>query len=204
MQHLAAECKSRSAGPPSTVGSNLRPTPALFRDDARGRSLAGVRFLGNLVASGGVRSMQMALLIGVQASGKSTFFRERFFATHVRVNLDMLRTRNRERQFIETCLRTGQPFAVDNTNPTRDERRGYIEAARAARFRVVGYYLQSVLEDCKRRNLERPSELIVPLVGLLGTHARLELPRRDEGFDELYYVRQADGGFQVEKWSDEI
>jgi predicted kinase len=148
--------------------------------------------------------MQMALFIGLQASGKSTFYRERFFATHIRVNLDMLRTRHRERRFVETCLETGQPFVVDNTNPTRAERQAYIEAARRARFRVVGYYLQSVLDDCKRRNLARPSELVVPLAGLLGTYARLELPRRDEGFDELYYVRQADGGFQIEAWSDEI
>jgi predicted kinase len=148
--------------------------------------------------------MQMVLFIGVQASGKSTFFRERFFATHVRVNLDMLRTRHRERQFVETCLRTGQPLVVDNTNPTRAERRIYLEAAKAARFRVIGYYFRSTLDECKRRNLERSPELVVPLVGLLGTYARLELPRRDEGFCELYYVRQADGGFQVEEWSDEI
>jgi predicted kinase len=148
--------------------------------------------------------MQMVLFIGVQASGKSTFFRERFFATHVRVNLDMLRTRHRERQFVETCLRTGQPLVVDNTNPTREERRIYLEGAKAARFRVIGYYFRSTLEECKRRNFQRSPELVVPLVGLLGTYARLELPRRDEGFDELYYVRQADGGFQVEAWSDEV
>jgi hypothetical protein len=36
--------------------------------------------------------MHAILLIGLQASGKSTFFRERFSDTHVRINLDMLRT----------------------------------------------------------------------------------------------------------------
>lgn len=148
--------------------------------------------------------MQMALFIGLQASGKSTFYRERFFATHVRLSLDLLRTRHRERQFLDTCLRTGQPLVVDNTNPTRAERRVYIEAARSTRFGVVGYYFRSTLEDCKRRNLERQSELVVPLAGLLGTYARLELPRRDEGFCELYYVRQVDGRFEVEAWRDEV
>ncbi|MEN3294973.1 MAG: hypothetical protein V7642_4226, partial [Burkholderiales bacterium] len=40
--------------------------------------------------------MEMLLFIGIQASGKSTFYKERFFDTHVRISMDLLRTRNRE------------------------------------------------------------------------------------------------------------
>ena len=36
--------------------------------------------------------MEAVLFVGLQASGKSTFYRERFFRTHVRINLDMLKT----------------------------------------------------------------------------------------------------------------
>jgi hypothetical protein len=33
----------------------------------------------------------------------------------------------------------------------------------------------------------------------------LDLPSRDEGFDELYYVRiSEDGQFSVEEWRDEV
>jgi predicted kinase len=32
------------------------------------------------------------LFIGIRGSGKTTFFRERFFETHVRISLDLLRT----------------------------------------------------------------------------------------------------------------
>ena len=100
--------------------------------------------------------MEAVIFIGLQASGKSTFFKERFFNTHVRINLDMLKTRHREKQFLQVCLQTQQPFVVDNTNPTKEDRRKYIEAAKAAGFRVVGYYFQSQVEDCKRRNENRP------------------------------------------------
>jgi predicted kinase len=148
--------------------------------------------------------MDVAIFIGVQASGKSSFYRERFFRTHVRVNLDMLRTRHRERQLFETCLRTGQPFVVDNTNPTKTERQAYIEAAKAAKFRVIGYYFQSVVADCKLRNEQREEAQRVPLPGLLGTYAKLELPSRDEGFDDLYYVKLVNGGFAVEVWRHEV
>ncbi len=81
--------------------------------------------------------MEVIVFIGVQATGKSTFYRQRFFRTHVRVNMDMLRTRHRERRLIATCLETQQPFVVDNTNPDPKDRARYIEPARRAGFRVV-------------------------------------------------------------------
>jgi hypothetical protein len=40
--------------------------------------------------------MELALFIGIQATGKSSFYKERFYRTHVRVNYDMVKTRDRE------------------------------------------------------------------------------------------------------------
>ena len=69
---------------------------------------------------------------------------------------------------------------------------------------MVGYYFRSRVEDCMRRNEQRPADQRVPLKGLLGTAGRMELPSLDEGFDELHYVRIDDnGGFVVEGWRDE-
>ena len=82
--------------------------------------------------------MEMILLVGIQGSGKTTFFRERFFDTHVRVSLDMLRTRERERILIAACLMAQQPLVIDNTNTLASERAGYIEMARNAGFQTVG------------------------------------------------------------------
>jgi len=77
--------------------------------------------------------MKAVLFVGMQGSGKSSFFRERFYATHVRINRDMLKTAHREREFIETCLRTQQPFVVDEVNARREERSEYIDH-RGTRF----------------------------------------------------------------------
>ena len=148
--------------------------------------------------------MRMVIFIGLQASGKSSFYRERFFATHVRVGLDLLRTRHREKRFVELCLETRQPFVIDNTNPTRADRQRYLAPAKAAGFAVAGYYFRSAVEDCKRRNEARVGKAKIPLVGLLGTAARLELPSLGEGFDELHYVTPNDDGFTVEGWRDEV
>lgn len=40
----------------------------------------------------------------------------------------------------------------------------------------------------------------MPLAGLLGTYAKLELPSYDEGFDELFYVKGTEMRFDVEEW----
>jgi predicted kinase len=145
--------------------------------------------------------MEAVIFTGIQGTGKSTFYRERFFRTHMRLNMDMLRTRTRERILLEACLKAKQPFVVDNTNPTIKAREPYIAAAKAARFRVVGYYFQSSIDEALRRNEARPHDQRIPKVGLFATNARLQAPTFAEGFDELWDVRINEGdpgGFTVE------
>ncbi|MEL6431709.1 MAG: AAA family ATPase [Planctomycetota bacterium] len=144
--------------------------------------------------------MEAVLLMGIQATGKSSFCRERFGDTHVRINLDMLRTRHREQRLLDLCCEIRQPFVVDNTNPTREDRARYVTAARAVRMGVVGYYFESAIEPAMARNAKRSGAARVPDRGILGAYSRLELPSLDEGFDALYFVRIAEGGFAVEEW----
>jgi len=82
--------------------------------------------------------MEAIIFIGIQSTGKSTFFQQRLFASHVRINLDMLKTRNRERILLAACLEAKQPFVSDNTNLTREARAHYIsQAARQSRLRTA-------------------------------------------------------------------
>jgi predicted kinase len=148
--------------------------------------------------------MEAVIFIGLQGAGKSTFYRDRFFATHMRINLDMLKTRHRENRFLQVCIETRQPFVVDNTNPTRAKRQAYIQAAKQAGFKVVGYYFECQVEDCKRRNEQRPPRERIPIPGILATSARMEIPKREEGFDELFYVRIDEANrFVIEEWKEE-
>ena len=148
--------------------------------------------------------MEAIILCGIQATGKSTFCRERFFSTHVRLNLDMLRTRHREEVLLQACLSAKQPFVVDNTNVTRAERERYVVAAKNAGFRVIGYYFESRVSDALVRNATRLPEMQISERGVKGTAGRLERPAAAEGFDELYYVRIEAAGFTVEAWRDEV
>ncbi len=148
--------------------------------------------------------MEAIVLCGIQATGKSTFCKERLFRSHLRLSLDMLRTRHREDVLLQACIDAKQPFVIDNTNPTRAERERYITMARGAGFRVIGYYFESRVSDAVVRNSQRPTQEQIPEVGIKGTSARLELPAMREGFDSLFYVRMAGDGFEVEEWRDEV
>lgn len=149
--------------------------------------------------------MQAVILMGIQAAGKSTFYRQRFFDSHVRISLDLVKTRYRERRLLDFCLETHQRFVVDATNPTRDDRARYIAPARQANFEIVGYYFRAEVSACQERNQRREGAPRVPLRGLLGTYKKLELPRMDEGFDRLFYVAmENEGRFAIAEWQHEV
>lgn len=129
------------------------------------------------------------IFIGVQGAGKSTFYRERFFQTHVRINLDMLRTRHRERLLLEACLEACQDFVVDNTNPTADDRARYVAPARARGFCLIAYFFDVELRDAVRRNGMRAGRAKVPAAAVVAAHRKLQPPSKDEGFDQIFTVR---------------
>jgi predicted kinase len=143
--------------------------------------------------------MELIVFIGIQAAGKSTFYQRCFFDTHVRINRDMLRTRHREALLLGACLEGKQRVVIDNTNPTSAERARYIEPARMAGFKIVGYFFEPDPRGCEARNQARARK--VPSAGLFGTLKRLERPSPEEGFEELYrVVLHTDGRFFVSNY----
>ena len=148
------------------------------------------------------RSEKTAIIfIGIQASGKSTFYRERF-KDHVHINLDTLHTRNKEKILLQKCVEKGDSFVVDNTNPTKADREKYIQAARDHGYRIHGYYFQSSISDCIARNRKRKGKARIPDQAVASTHRKLELPKYGEGFDALFYVCLKDGNFAISAWCE--
>jgi len=145
----------------------------------------------------------MILLIGIPGSGKSSFFQNILSADHIPVNLDTLKTRKREAHLIDACFAEGKDFCVDNTNLTREEREKYIIKAKAHGWLVVGYFMKSVLRDCIARNEQREGDAKLPAKAVAAMSNRMELPRQDEGFDELYFVEIKNGNYEISEWRKE-
>ena len=142
--------------------------------------------------------MEIIIFVGIQATGKSEFFKRRFYNSHIRINLDMLKTRNREKILIDACIEAKQSFVVDNTNPTLADRKRYIDMAKSAGFKIIGYYFSSGISEAIKRNGKRAETSKVPVAAICSTHSKLELPAFDEGFGALYYVKIKDNDFVVE------
>ena len=152
-----------------------------------------------------VDPMEAIIFTGIPGSGKSTFYKQNFFNSHLRINLDMLRTRRRESILLHACLQAGQRFVVDNTNVTADERAQYIGFAREARFQVTGYIFESNMGDCIRRNSERMGKARVPDSAIAAMSRRLQIPSYAEGYSTLYYVKIVEtGGFEVVELRNDV
>lgn len=142
--------------------------------------------------------MEAVIFVGLQGSGKSTFFEQRFAATHARINLDTLKTRHREQLLLESCRQRKIDFVVDNTNPAAEDRARYIQPARAAGYRVIGYYFDCDIRDCLKRNAARAGKAKVHPAGIYSARKRLKPPTLAEGFDAIYHVQlKDDGAFYV-------
>lgn len=147
--------------------------------------------------------MEAVIFIGIQGTGKSTFYKQQFVDTHIRINGDMLKTKYREKLLIEACLKAKQSFVVDKMNVTIAERAKYIEAAKSYHFQVVGYYFRSNFAEALARNNRREGKERIPAGGLANALKRLQKPEFDEGFNFLFYVFiNQDNEFVTESWSN--
>jgi predicted kinase len=146
--------------------------------------------------------VELVIFVGLQASGKSTFFRERFTATHAHVSKDLFRNnrdRNRRQaQLIEAALGKGVSVVVDNANPTVEDRMSLICLGRRFGAKIVGYYFDSTVRQSIGRNRQRTGADQVPDVAVYATAKKLERPAYREGFDERFSVRMTgDSTFDV-------
>lgn len=143
----------------------------------------------------------MILFIGIQASGKTTFYKS-MLASHrlAHINLDTLHRRHKEAMAIRECIDNKTSFVVDNTNPEIIDRQRYIPLAKKGGYEIIGIFFQSRVEDCIKRNEQR--ERSVPRLAIPCTSNKLQMPSYEEGFDKLYFARIVDNGFEITEWKE--
>ena len=146
--------------------------------------------------------MELVILVGLPGSGKSTFYRERFAATHAIVSKDLLkragRAARKQEPLIAEALAGGKDVVVDNTNPRVKDREPLIALGRAHGARVVAYMFHSTVADCRARNRLREGAARVPEVAIFTAARRMEAPTLGEGLDALFYVTlDSPSGFTV-------
>ncbi len=141
----------------------------------------------------------MVIMMGIQGSGKSTFCTKNF-SEYTRINLDALRTRKKENEALWLAINRKENIVIDNTNPTMDDRKKYIEAGKASQYEIIGCFMQSQLEECIERNNSRIGKEKIPSIVIACTSNKLEMPSYEEGFDKLFFVKITDTGYSVSEW----
>jgi predicted kinase len=139
--------------------------------------------------------MEMIILIGLQGSGKSTFYRTHFAQTHVLVSKDLIQSRKparRQQQHVIEALQAGKSVVIDNTNASCESRVELIAVGREYGAAVIGYFFEVQLKASLERNRQRVGKARVPDVAIFATLKRLVPPTYGEGFDQLYSVQSRD------------
>jgi len=135
--------------------------------------------------------MEIIILMGLQASGKSTFYSTHFADTHEHVSKDMLDRNKNQKQAerIERAFQEQRSVVVDNTNVTVQDRLPLIDVGRRYNATIISYYFQPDVSSSRSRNMQRVGKAQVPEKAIFITAHKFEPPSYAEGFDTLYYVR---------------
>ena len=138
--------------------------------------------------------MELIILIGLQASGKSTFYRTRFAETCVHISKDLLQSsknknkNQKQAELLDRAFLEQRSVIIDNTNVTVQDRHLLIDIGSRYDATIIGYYFEPDVSGSRTRNRQREGKARVPEQAIFITEHKLELPSYAEGFDILYSV----------------
>ncbi|MBT2394853.1 ATP-binding protein [Streptomyces sp. ISL-100] len=149
------------------------------------------------------RGLDVAVLVGLQAAGKSTFYEQYLSGRYTLVSKDLFprgarNKQQRQMRLVEESLTAGRSVALDNTNPSADEWGPLVSLGHAHDATVTAYWFPPDVEGSLRRNAAREGRDRVPDVGIFATLKRLAKPALSDGFDTVMEVRfDGLGGFEA-------
>ncbi len=139
-------------------------------------------------------------MIGIQGAGKTTFCKK-YLSDYEYVNLDTLKSRDKEEKLIKELFRDGKSFVVDNTNRLKSDRERYIPKAISKCYKIVAYYFDPDLKACLRRNKKRARKVPENVIKEYRDVLLNNRPTYDEGFDEIYIVINDGRDMSMQKYT---
>ena len=126
--------------------------------------------------------MEVILLVGIAASGKTTFCKQ-FFSNHFRISLDEIEkhSRTKQAQIFENNLKLSKNIIIDDTNLTRKIRSMHIKLAKKYDAELKAIFFNYPIDRILLQNFKREKPL--PHYALLRMNKQLEAPSEEEGFD---------------------
>lgn len=138
--------------------------------------------------------MQVIIFVGLPGSGKTTYYKEHFLNTHLRISNDLLKTKNREKLLLEFCKNTEMSFVIDNTNVQKQNRKKYLDIIKSwqQEISIKCIYFVCDVSTCIERNAKRSGKDCIPDCAIYSKAKLFEEPNIDEGFDEIEIINTSE------------
>jgi predicted kinase len=135
------------------------------------------------------------VFVGLQGSGKTTYYHQHFAASHEHISRDVQKTSERELALFRDCLAGKRCFVLDDTNATRAARAVFVREAKAAGFMLRAYFFDTPVRTAIGRNNHRKDKKPIPVPAILRVGKGLQPPSVEEGFEEVQVITpEPEGG----------
>ncbi|CAG8490528.1 21222_t:CDS:10, partial [Racocetra persica] len=137
---------------------------------------------------------EMVILVGYPASGKSTFAKRWLVNDgYVHVNQDALKTKQKCIKACETALKENKSVVIDNTNPSIEGRKQYIDIAKQYGVPVRCFWFQASEALARHNNMYRyfiSTNEVRPLpeIAFNVYKSKFSEPKLEEGFQEIKHI----------------
>jgi len=132
-----------------------------------------------------VNNLEYVIMIGVPLSGKTTYRKGNF--EHEAIALpDFSNVRKKELEYAEGCLKEQKSIVIDDTNLTKNIRKLHIDLAIKYNAKTIGVFMNTSVGLIKHRRWKREDQMEMVVINKM--LKELQVPQKDEGFDELIIV----------------
>ena len=145
------------------------------------------------------------IMVGIQGSGKSTYAKElakkencvihstdairwELFGNQLNVPNDKLVFRT-VRERMKKDLEEGKNVICDACNVTKRRRSSFLNEVRKLKCRKIAVVIDTDIEKCFERNSKRDDSCRIPENAIKITNERFEKPEKNEGFDEIIFIK---------------
>ena len=124
-------------------------------------------------------------MIGVALSGKTTYRKGNF--EHEAIALSEFgNVRKKELEYAEDCLKEQKSIVIDDTNLTKKIRKLHIDLAIKCDAKTIGVFMNTSVGLIRQRRWRRPDQMKMVVINKM--LKELQVPHKDEGFDELKII----------------
>jgi len=147
-----------------------------------------------LPASLNDKEKNVIIMIGPQASGKSTLSKT-LFEEYTYLNNDEIKSMPKLKRLYEASLKKKENVVVDNTNPTIEVRSYFINLAEEYGYKIYAYFFDFTKPLTMHMNQYRVQSThgerrAIPDVAIHTYYKKLEEPSLDEGYTSLIRLKK--------------